>query len=334
MTTLNENEYSVSMEIRAPDKPGTFVLQINVVEEGIQWFTDNGLLSLDCVPIPIDRDITGLLKTRFKEALFKRSPVLFYKLRALKLSHNSENPFKNLKNYGKGKRCFIIGNGPSLNKIDITLLKDEVTFGVNSIFLLYDKMGFEPTYYLVEDNLVMEDRHEDIDKYVVKSTKFFPKVYSRFIKNRKNTHFVDFFTVFDYRGFPHFSKDPMVYCWHGGTVSYFCMQIAFYFGFSEVYLVGFDHNYTIPSSAQIEGYCITSTEDDVNHFSPDYFGKGYRWHDPMMDRMETSYNKAKKVFERNGRKIYNATKGGKLEVFPRVEFESLFEKEDMSGKHL
>ena len=54
----------------------------------------------------------------------------------------------------KGERAFVIGNGPSLNRCDLKLLKKEVTFGVNSIFLNYENMGFHPTYYLVEDFLL------------------------------------------------------------------------------------------------------------------------------------------------------------------------------------
>ena len=66
--------------------------------------------------------------------------------------------------------------------------------------------------------------------------------------------------------------------------------------------------------------------DDPNHFNKEYFGKGKRWHDPMLDRMELAYNKAKTSFEDDGRSIINATVGGKLEIFDRVKYESLFDK--------
>ena len=94
-------------------------------------------------------------------------------------------------------------------------------------------------------------------------------------------------------------------------------------GFSEVYLVGFDHSYTIPTDVDMFGTEIKSKSDDPNHFNPEYFGTGYRWHDPRVDRMEMAYAKAKEVFESNGRIIYNATDGGKLEVFPRVEYSEI-----------
>ncbi len=39
-------------------------------------------------------------------------------------------------NIHHGQRCFIIGNGPSLQRTDLTKLKDEFTFGMNRIYLV------------------------------------------------------------------------------------------------------------------------------------------------------------------------------------------------------
>ena len=47
-----------------------------------------------------------------------------------------------LKDTHRGQRCFIIGNGPSLKNTDLALLENEVTFGLNRIYLLFSKMGF------------------------------------------------------------------------------------------------------------------------------------------------------------------------------------------------
>jgi hypothetical protein len=102
------------------------------------------------------------------------------------------------------------------------------------------------------------------------------------------------------------------------------LQLAYYFGFDEVYLIGMDFDYKIPDSAIIEGLSITSTTDDINHFHPDYFGPGKKWHDPDLEQVLTSYKKMKEVYKADGRKIINATKGGKLEVFERVDYDQLF----------
>ncbi len=225
----------------------------------------------------------------------------------------------------KGQRCFILGGGPSLKEIDPTPLADEVTFGMNAIFLIYDWLGFEPTYYCVEDFLVYEDRFQDIKNHVRDSTCFFPLQFECHGFNRPNHHYYRALYEFDEVGdWPDFSKDPARLLWIGGTVSYICMQLAHYMGFEEVVLLGMDHSYARPHDVIARGNDWTSQSDDPNHFHPDYFGAGYSWHDPRTDRMEKAYAKAREVFEADGRRIVNATVGGKLEAFERVDYRSLF----------
>jgi glycosyltransferase involved in cell wall biosynthesis len=219
-----------------------------------------------------------------------------------------------------GDRCFILGNGQSLNKVDISLLKDEFTFGVNSIFLARENMGYAPTFYCVEDTHVASERKNEIQS-IDSPVKFF----GHYLKNSilPNPHNIFLNILMDYRryaGFPYFSIDASRRLWVGGTVSYINMQMAYYFGFKKVYLIGFDHEYVIPSSAEAKGVNIRSTTDDPNHFHPDYFGKNFHWHIPLVNRMELSYIKAKRAFELDGREIVNCTPGGKLEVFRRENF--------------
>lgn len=227
----------------------------------------------------------------------------------------------------QGERCFIMGGGPSLLKCDLSRLKNEITFGVNGIFLLFDQLQFQPTYYAVEDTLVFQDRWLEIKKHLTSSECFFPLQFKSPEFSLPNYTFFRSLTEMDpYWDWPAFSRNPAKYIWCGGTVTYVCIQLAWYMGFSEVYLVGIDHNYARPSHVQSEGVVWTSNGSDPNHFHPDYFGTGKRWHDPRVDRMEKAYRKAKKVFAASGRKLINATVGGHLETFPRVDFASLFQE--------
>ena len=227
---------------------------------------------------------------------------------------------REIRNAYRGERCFVIGNGPSLRNTDVRQLKNELTIGSNALFLLFDEMGFLPTFYTVEDRLVAEDRVAEINR-IEGTIKVFPRALSYCLPSDDETIYINF--VCGYVGFPKFSAkfDWAVY-W-GGTVTFLNLQLAYYIGCREVYLIGMDHNYKVPSHAT--GSVIVSRELDMNHFHPDYFGPGYRWHQPRVWRMEQSYRVAKEFFESHGGKIYNATKGGKLEVFPRVEFDGLFE---------
>lgn len=232
--------------------------------------------------------------------------------------------FEQYRDLHKGQRCFILGGGPSLKQIDPAPLANEITFGMNGIFLIYDWLGFEPTYYTVEDFLVYEDRFQDIKDYVKTSDCFFPQQFSVHGFNRPNHHYYRGIYDFDeVPGWPGFSEDPTRLLWIGGTVTYICLQLAYYMGFQEVVLVGMDHSYTKPPDLIERGNDWTSQSEDPNHFHPDYFGPGYRWHDPRTERMEKAYAKARRVFEKDGRRVINATVGGKLEVFERADFSAL-----------
>ncbi len=245
---------------------------------------------------------------------------------------SEEDEFKklrSLKNKFKGKRCFIIGNGPSLNKCDLTLLKDEYTFGVNGIFYKTEEMGFAPTFYMVEDGHVVDDNLEKINNYDKPNYKFFPTLYKDKIKKTDNTYFFLADLGF-YRGshysfeIPRFSRDFSQIAFCGQSVTYLNMQLAYYLGFSEVYLIGMDFSYKIRKTDEVKGQTLVSNEDDINHFHPDYFGKGKKWHDPKVHNVAKNYEFAKCVFEYDNRKIYNATVGGKLEIFERKDYYKLF----------
>lgn len=218
-----------------------------------------------------------------------------------------------------GRRCFVMANGPSLLKCDLTLLKNEITICSNAQYLIWDKMGFVPNFLTVEDRLVAEDRCKELNA-IQEVTKIYPLDLSYCLKNTGDTIFINF--IRDYKPFPQFSPDFEKIVYWGGTVSALNLQLAYYLGCQEIYLIGFDHNYKVPD--KIVNHVITSEHDDVNHIHPNYFGKGYRWHDPNVMRMEQSYVEARRFLDHRGIKVRNATIGGKLEVFERIDYASLF----------
>ena len=115
-----------------------------------------------------------------------------------------------------------------------------------------------------------------------------------------------------------FSENPHVSIYQGFTVTFVALQLAFYFGFSEVALVGCDHNF---ASKGKPNETVVSGESDPNHFDPNYFAGGAKWQLPDLFQSEISYQLAKDVFEMNGRKIYNCTVGGKLDIYNRLSLE-------------
>lgn len=240
-----------------------------------------------------------------------------------------------LYNAFRGERCFIIGNGPSLNKHDLSLIENEYTFGVNSFYYKTRETGFRPFFYVVEDSSVMKENIDEIRDYYA-PFKFFPTIYKNIHPEAANTFFFDMNRGFYEKSSPNyvvprFSTDASREVFCGQSVTYINLQLAFFMGFTEVYLIGMDFDYVIPESHERNGDVLLSDTDDENHFHKDYFGKGKTWKDPKLERVGMNYKMAKLVYECVGRKIFNATVGGKLEIFERVKYEALFSESIPTG---
>lgn len=224
-----------------------------------------------------------------------------------------------------GQRCVIVGNGPSLNELDLGLLASTPFFAVNGIFHAGDRLPCPPTFYVVEDNAVAKENTEDIRGFDAEY-KFFPSIYRSMFGEAENQFYFRMNRGFYAQQSPHycvprFSLDASQRVFCGQSVTIINLQLAHYLGFAEVVLIGMDFSYVIPSDADRSGDLITSRSDDPNHFHPEYFGKGKTWKDPKLPRVLANYQLAKAVFEATGRRIVNATPGGNLHVFERVEFE-------------
>jgi hypothetical protein len=221
-----------------------------------------------------------------------------------------------LKDIHIGKRAFIIGNGPSLKQTDLGKLKDEFTFGLNRIYLMFPALGFGTTYFVSVNDLVIEQCTGDISALPMpkflswRSHRFFPtgSLPATFL-----------YTTYDN---PAFARDVRQRVWESATVTYVALQLAFHMGFEQVILVGVDHNSNVPGKANTT---IVSQGDDPNHFHPGYFGKGFRWQLPDFETSEIGYRLARQAYEVDGRQILDATIGGKLTIFPKVDYPSLFQ---------
>jgi hypothetical protein len=199
---------------------------------------------------------------------------------------------------------------------DLDKLIDEDTFGVNRIFQIYDKTKWRPTYYCCCDKdawiyckLFFEDN-------AVKSKLFLE---NELDIDKRNSN-----DIYKYYGMPHFSLERHkskqfsqinfaenlekgMYVPY--TISVIAIQLAIYMGYSEIYLLGMDCSYsTDPKNNYQEELRMRYTNIDHK----------YAYHNHT-----SSFLVAKGYAEANGLKIYNATRGGNLEVFERVDIDDL-----------
>ena len=217
-----------------------------------------------------------------------------------------------LRNRHSGERCFLLGNGPSLRKTDLTRLRNDVVIGTNRVYLLFDELGFSTTYYVAINHLVMEQCAAEIA--ALPMPKFLNMASRKVAQDTPSTVFLR--PV----GGPRFCTDVSQGFWHGATVTFAALQVAYHLGFHEVVLLGVDHHFETKGQPHDE---VVSTGDDPNHFDPRYFGSGFRWNLPDLATSELAYGIADYVFRQVGRRIVDATVDGHLRVFPRVDFDSL-----------
>lgn len=230
---------------------------------------------------------------------------------------------KRLKNIHSKQRCFIIGNGPSLLPSDLERLSDnrEITFAFNRIYHIFEQTKWRPTYYVSQDGKMLAGCIDEVQQVPAK-IKFIPAELDWYegihIDGAQLFHIVNLESA---PNLPEFSENIAKYICNSKTVVYTAIQIAIYMGINEIYLLGVDHHFhtSINSNGDI---VIDPTAKD--YFSEQYNRDKEHLYIPNTDISTLSFIAAKRYADTHGIKIYNATRGGKLEVFRRVNFDSLF----------
>lgn len=244
---------------------------------------------------------------------------------------------KKFKNLYAGKRCFVVGNGPSLQLKDLELLKNEITFAANGIYLLYPHTTWRPNFYCTHDTLfgnVEMDTEEKIDQKISECEAAFTNVVLKAFEYRDRFDNLYFLQIAGgcegKKSLPFFSAECSEKVYAINTVTYMMLQLAAYMGFSEIYLLGIDCNYVIEKtrSGEIVKYDVKKhqeligVKDEIYEKMSIATGEGLA---VDVDFMLDGYRAARKYAEKKEIKIYNATRGGKLEIFERVDFDALFD---------
>ena len=254
---------------------------------------------------------------------------------------------KKFYNIHNGKRCFIIGNGPSAKAIDFKLLKDEYTFTVNQFARFTNYQDLNPDYHVFSDERLFKldtNKEEDLEtlNYMSKiaeirpKVEFFTKMCSKdffekipAFKNANINYYIDGLTFHD--GYELDSNITKQIPWFPTCIDY-CIFIAMYMGFSEIYLLGcectgflrasiFDKHTT---SNIAYGYDVTDSEKKRIEKQFKQYG--------IADELEIGakvlkyYDYMAKMAKRDGIKIANCTDGGILESFERKSLDDVLNK--------
>jgi hypothetical protein len=229
-----------------------------------------------------------------------------------------------IKGSKKRERCFIVGNGPSLTPEDLDMIKGEFSFGSNRIYDIYEKTTWRPNYYIVVDKSVIKGFKKGsvlnlgVDKFFV-----FDKELADYFggKNDVQEIFLKGKTPISREKYYQKSISENLEDYFTTTQSVTCnaLELAFYMGFSEIYLLGVDHNYQI--ERDINGK-MKVNQNIQSHFK-ETKDKDF---DKVAFNKEAAtkcYETCKKYADSHDIKIYNCTRGGKLEVFERKKLEDV-----------
>lgn len=251
-------------------------------------------------------------------ALFRRIKFLFILIEyflPFGFYLENRNKIKSLRNSNVGKRCFIVATGPSLNKINFEYLNNEMLISMNKGYLIEDKFDVTLNYLMCIDNKTqLKQFTKEYDDLVHIPTFYDFRLHKLFKKTSKRVFILNRFS-------PKFiSKNGTVFG-NGKSVTYNCIQLAFYLGYSEVYLIGKDHSY---KTNYRPGESVKVDEKTDNHFTKSYYKNNNIYDAPDFTTEEFAYKVALDHFTKNRRLIMDATINGKLEVFPKVNFDKIF----------
>lgn len=236
-----------------------------------------------------------------------------------------------LKDRHRGRRCFVIGNGPSLARQDLAPLAGEVTIAMNAFVRHPLVRHVRPTYYLFADHVFFDGTPQcdaflaGVRDAVTDSTFLAPLACARTIAGRgllpqDCTRYVAYAGMLrsaNVRDIDLTRTVPAVI-----NCAQLAIMTAIYTGCSQIYLLGLDHDWL--ASRVHEGHFYagkTLPNHAVAHGDPQ------RW--PYRDQLRSAgeawdgYIALREYAERRGTQIVNCTAGGFLDVFPRQAYEPL-----------
>ncbi|GHU94224.1 hypothetical protein FACS1894208_04930 [Clostridia bacterium] len=242
--------------------------------------------------------------------------------------YTSENARKlaSYRDKHKGQRCFLIGNGPSLTVSDLNKLRGEITFGCNMITKIFDMTDWRPNYYfLLEWPVMAQVKDEIADCEVFFSRQGYLKLKEHDMLPPKYVYANQIFPRDKYWVTDNLFK---YFITSRATVMTYIIETAMYMGFSEIYLIGVDNTNPFISGS---------------HFSPSYRDEKLQYRENLKavrtagqfkDALEIqgkvtkanadyAYGKLREYAEKRGVRIYNATRGGELEAFERVNLDEV-----------
>lgn len=227
---------------------------------------------------------------------------------------------KKFKNIHNGQACFVIGNGPSMTVADLDMMHKLgiKTFACNRIYKIFPETKWRPDYYFCSDDKLIFDVDFPKKEVPIKR-RFFPRKYKSIVKKG------NFYECLPFKWLKEgkFSKDAHKGVYQAGTIISEAIQFAYYMGFAKVYIVGVDFSYNMKS---VDEKNQTFKDAGNSYFIKGYTNSNETLNIPSREANIFGFKAIREGFESEGREIYNATRGGMLEVFERKDLDQIFKE--------
>ena len=240
------------------------------------------------------------------------------------------------KDIHRGNRCFILGSGHSIVTQDLTKLAGEIVMTQNHFHVHGDIAAIHPTYHVLVPKYQPKEFDGDwntwfdtMEEKLPSKTIFFLGSNTKYlIEGRPNMTSRSYYIKTGY--WSHLMNKARIditrSIMHVPTVITECLTIAIYMGFSEIYLTGFDLDQVIRlvnrDNVRFYGNSpITSNQSEKN-YEKELGASGMDWYNMWI--IWHQLNLLKEEAERHNIKISNATNGGLLNMFERIDYNSLF----------
>lgn len=232
------------------------------------------------------------------------------------------------------RRCFVIGNGPSLKGMDLRPLAGEFTIGANSFYKHPDAAAIGLKYLCIFDPHFMQDQpravqwhqtvaqqlpgttmvlHESARPLVARHQLYAGRevYYARRGFQTRELRYVDF----------DFRRPRNVGMTTGSTIA---IPLAIFLGFREIVLIGFDCNWLADTGRSYHFYDTHEHFPEFDSVDRDGRGYGYEAFLRIIQREFESHRLIRAKAESLGVRIVNATRGGLLDVYERADYGTLF----------
>ncbi|WP_391120344.1 hypothetical protein [Psychrobacillus sp. L3] len=268
------------------------------------------------------------------------SKIIDYKAKDLEVSSNILKKNEHLLNSSKSKRCFVIGNAPSLGELDLDKIINDDKIMVNNFYKNPSLINLNPTYWMLADPLFWKkdqlflDPILDILNGKLSNTKLFISdealgTVKRDIIDEENIYYYHMDNCnSDISSVSEIDFTNIVPLFAQNVIST-SLMLALFLKYEEIVLIGCDHTWWNYSKEEIENGVIPPhyyTKNDLDkktskNIFKDYGYEGIR---KTIERQKQEYYQLKLIAQSKDIKILNATPGGYLEIFDRIIFEDLF----------